>query len=69
MNAWVFLPPLMGAPWAPQKIGPSMTFVLLVGSQIVFGVLADRWILGLELAWTKWLGASLALLGAVLVAI
>lgn len=59
---------VLGAPWALQKVGPSKTFVLLVGSQILLSVLADKWIFDLDPAWTKWLGASLALAGAVLVA-
>ena len=60
---------VLGAPWALQKVGPSKTFVLLVGAQIVLSVLADKWIFDLDLAWTKWAGASLVLAGAILVAL
>lgn len=60
---------VVGAPWALQKVGPSKTFVLLVGAQIVLSVLADRWIFDLDLAWTKWAGAGLVLAGAILVAL
>lgn len=72
-NATLLVPGLcgfllvLGAPWSLQKVGPSMTFVLLVGAQIVLGVFADKWIFDLDPAWTKWLGAGLALVGAVLV--
>lgn len=58
---------VLGAPWALQNLGPSRTFILLVGSQIVLSVLADRWIFDLEPGWNTWLGAVLALAGAVLV--
>ena len=60
---------VLGAPWALQKVGPSKTFVLLVGAQIVLSVLADKWIFDLDLAWTKWAGASLVLAGAIFVAL
>lgn len=60
---------VLGAPWALQKVGPSKTFVLLVGAQIVLSVLADKWIFDLDLSWTKWAGASLVLAGAILVAL
>lgn len=58
---------VLGAPWALQKVGPSKTFVLLVGSQIIASVLADRFVFGLELDWTKWLGSAIVLLGVLLV--
>jgi len=60
---------VLGAPWALQNLGPSRTFILLIGSQIVLSVLADKWVFDLEPGWTKWLGAALALAGAVLVAL
>lgn len=60
---------VLGAPWALQKVGPSTTFVLLVGSQILLSVLVDKWIFDLDPGWTKWLGASLVLAGAWLVAV
>jgi uncharacterized membrane protein YdcZ (DUF606 family) len=53
---------------ALHHIGPSRTFVLLVGSQILLSVVADQWLFGADPSWTKWLGAGLALAGAVLVA-
>jgi transporter family-2 protein len=59
---------VVGAPMALHHIGPSRTFVLLVGSQILLSVVADQWLFGADPSWTKWLGAGLALAGAVLVA-
>ncbi len=62
VNATLVVPGLcgfvlvLGAPWAMQNVGPSKTFVLLVGAQIVLSVLADKWIFDLDVAWTKWLG-------------
>lgn len=59
---------VLGIPLALEKIGPSKTFVILVGAQIVLGVLADRWLFDQSLSWNKIVGASLTVLGAVLVA-
>lgn len=74
VNASLIVPGLcgfvlvLGAPWAIQNVGPSKTFVVLVGAQIVLSVIADQLIFGLDPSWTKWFGACLALVGAVLVA-
>jgi len=72
VNAMLLIPGLcgflfvFGGPWAVLKIGPSKTFVLLVGSQILLSVLVDMWLFDLQVDWTKWLGAGLAVAGAVL---
>lgn len=60
---------VFGIPVALNILGPSRTFVLLVGSQIILGVMAEKWIFDLPVTNLKLLGAGLALTGAVLVSL
>lgn len=57
---------VMGIPLAVQELGASKTFVILVGSQILFSVLWDAFVLGLAVPWHRLAGVVLAGAGAFL---
>lgn len=60
---------VMGIPYSMHVLGASRTFVLLVGSQMVFGLAWDHWVRGLELPWTRLAGVGLAFVGALIASI
>lgn len=77
---WYFIPGcfgmlfVMGIPLAVHQIGASRTFVLLVASQILFGLLWDLWSTpAVDGQWPvspiRILGVGLTLLGAVVVSV
>jgi transporter family-2 protein len=69
---WYFVPGclgmlfVMGIPLAFDAIGASRTFIILVASQLLFGLLWDRLVLQLEFPLTRFLGVALAWAGALI---
>lgn len=59
---------VMGVPFSIQQIGASKTFVLLVASQILFGLLWD-WMSDVTVNGLRLAGVILALAGAVMVSL
>lgn len=69
---WYALPGLcgfllvLGLPWGIRELGASKTFVLLVSSQIVLGLIWDTFVYNAHPGLTKMCGAGLAILGAII---
>jgi len=67
---WYILPGMLGVafvagmPWAFQNIGATKTFILLVASQIVFGIVWDLLITQITISTTTLIGAGITLVGA-----
>jgi uncharacterized membrane protein YdcZ (DUF606 family) len=67
---WHVLPGLMGflvilcIPISIARIGAMTSFLLVVASQVVVSGLWDRYMEGVELSWSRLVGASLTLVGA-----
>lgn len=70
---WFLIPSFCGfcivlcLPWSIQELGPSKTFICMIAAQIVFGLLAEKFIFDAHLSFSKLLGAGLAMAGAALV--
>lgn len=71
---WYFIPGtlgmlfVMGIPFSIQQIGASRTFVILVASQILFGLVWD-WMSDVGISGLRLMGVALALAGALLVSL
>lgn len=69
---WYFIPGclgmlfVMGMPVSFNELGASRTFIILVASQLLFGLLWDRLVLHLEFPWTRIVGVAVALCGALI---
>jgi len=73
---WWFLIPglcgffiVLGVPWSLQNNGPSKTFILLIVSQVVFSLLFEKFVFESSVSILKIVGACVAVLGAILVAL
>jgi uncharacterized membrane protein YdcZ (DUF606 family) len=71
---WLYLLPgicgftlVMGLPWSIELIGPSASFILLIASQVLVGLLIEFMQSGSTLSVAKLLGAGLVLLGSGLI--
>ncbi len=56
---------VFGLPWAFQNIGSAMTFILLVSSQVVMGLIWDVFVSQLTISRMTLIGAAITLVGAV----
>lgn len=71
---WFLIPGFCGfcivicIPWSLQTLGPSKTFVFMIVAQIIFSLLAEKFVFDSNLSVTKVFGAVLAMAGAALVA-
>ena len=67
---WHFLPGLFGCvivlciPLSISRIGALSSFLIIISSQILVSGAWDKFVQGVDLSWTRILGASLALAGA-----
>jgi uncharacterized membrane protein YdcZ (DUF606 family) len=67
---WHFLPGLFGfvivlcIPLSISRIGALSSFLIIISSQILVSGAWDKFVQGVDLSWTRILGASLALAGA-----
>lgn len=53
-----------GLPWAVERIGALQAFVVLVAAQMLFGILWDHFVDGVEVNLPRVAGAGLAIAGA-----
>ena len=53
-----------GMPWAVQRIGALQTFVLIVAAQILFSIVWDQFVEGVQVSVPRVAGAGLAIAGA-----
>lgn len=69
---WYFIPGLcgfllvFGLPWAFQNLGSGKTFVLLVSSQILFGMIWDYFISNREINKATLIGAAVTIIGSLI---
>ncbi len=74
-NLWYLIPGLcgfvlvLGIPWALQNLGSAKTFIILIVSQIILSLLAEKFVFNNDLSILKITGALVALVGAVMVGI
>lgn len=72
-NAWYLIPGLcgfvlvLGIPWSLQNLGSAKTFIILIVSQIILSLLAEKFYFQNEVSLLKMAGALVALVGAVMV--
>jgi uncharacterized membrane protein YdcZ (DUF606 family) len=73
--AWYWVPGLLGLlivaglPWAIQRAGATLTFVVTIATQMVVSLAWDGLVEGRPFAWVKVAGSALAVAGAVLTAL
>ena len=53
-----------GLPWAVQRIGALQAFVVLVAAQMLFSIVWDHWVEGVDVTAPRVIGAALAIAGA-----
>jgi transporter family-2 protein len=53
-----------GMPWAAQRIGALQTFVVLVAAQMLFSIVWDHFVGGVDVTAPRLIGAGLAVVGA-----
>lgn len=57
---------ITGLPWAISHVGATRVFVAVVSAQMLTSLLWDRFVEGIDLSWTRVLGAVLCVAGVVL---
>jgi transporter family-2 protein len=53
-----------GMPWAAQRVGALQVFVVLVAAQMLFGIVWDHFVEGVQATAPRMIGAGLAVAGA-----
>ena len=72
MKLWFVIPGLcgfflvLGIPWSIQMAGPSKTFLVLIASQIVLGLLYEKLFLDEPISTMKYVGALVSTIGVAL---
>lgn len=72
-QTWYLIPGIcgfllvLGLPWSIQKLGVAKSIILLISSQVLIGILWDKFIFHAEPSLLKLVGAVITLLGAILV--
>lgn len=72
MKWWFLIPGLcgfflvLGIPWSIQMAGPSKTFLVLIASQIVLGLLYEKLFLDEPISTMKYAGAVVSTIGVAL---
>lgn len=69
-KVWWIIPGLCGLtlvagmPWAAEKVGALQVFVVLVAAQMMFGIVWDHFVEGVQATPPRMIGAGLAVAGA-----
>ncbi len=73
LRAWMILPGLFGfgiiagIPWGITRLGAAKVFVGIVVAQLVVSMIWDTFIDGRPITWMRVVGASMAILGVIIV--